>query len=93
MREEDIFQVASTNYPRLLKYVYTSVHAAGRRFFEANLRVIEANLAEKRSAFYFHFLSVKRSSLIAPSFYGPSREWNIFSRTRGGNRLKVRAFG
>lgn len=55
MREEDIFQVASTNYPRLLKYVYTSVHTAGRRFFEANLRVIEANLAEKRSAFYFHF--------------------------------------
>lgn len=70
MREEDIFQVASTNYPRLLKYVYTSVHAAGRRFFEANLRVIEANLVEKSSAFYFHFLSVKRSSLIAPSFYG-----------------------
>lgn len=55
MREEDIFQVASTNYPRLLKYVYTSVHIAGRRFFEANLRVIEANLAENAPPFIFIF--------------------------------------
>lgn len=63
-----------------------------RSVIEVNLSAIEANLAENRCAFYVHFLSVKRSSLIAPSFYGPPREWNLFSRTPGGNRLKVRAF-